>query len=181
MAAEQKLAAVLLLGLLVFAVVSDIRRHRIPNVLILLGLTLALVGQVYAGGFAGLGSGMLGLLIGFSLFLPFYATGGMAAGDVKLMAMAGSFLSPTYAMWMTFFSLIAGGLCGLAIILIRGQLPVTLSRYWAIFLARSYVAPSVDEVAGKPFPYSIAILLGVLLALVWQPFDPLQYWELVIG
>ena len=28
--------------------------------------------------------------------------------------------------------------------------------------ARVYLAPAADEVAGKPFPYSIAILLGTL-------------------
>lgn len=180
MAAEQKFAAVLLLGVLVLAVVSDMRRHRIPNPLVLCGLLLALVGQVYTAGFAGVGSWALGLLIGFGLFVPFYAMGGMAAGDVKLMAMAGSFLTPTHALWMALFSLIAGSLCGLAIILMRGQLLLTLSRYRTVLQARTYVAPAADEVAGKPFPYSIAVLMGVLMALLWRPFDPLQYWQLVI-
>jgi prepilin peptidase CpaA len=31
-----------------------------------------------------------------------------------------------------------------------------------MFKARAYLAPAADEVAGKPFPYSIAILLGTL-------------------
>ena len=102
------------------AVVSDLRRHRIPNMLVLLGLALGLVGQMYSGGVSGLGDGLLGILICFGMFLPMYALGGMAAGDVKLMAMVGSFLPIHFALWAAFFSLIAGGVCGLLIVLVRG-------------------------------------------------------------
>jgi len=162
MSMEQMYPVILLLGLLVTAVVSDIRRHRIPNFLVALGLALGLANQAYAGGISGLGDGALGLLIGFGVFLPLYALGGMAAGDVKLMAMVGSYLTPHNALWTAFFSLIAGGLCGFLIVLFRGQLMQTLARYGLMLRARAYLAPAADEVAGKPFPYSIAILLGTL-------------------
>ena len=66
------------------------------------------------------------MLIGFGVFLPMYAAGGMAAGDVKLMAMAGAFLTPHDALWAAFFSLIAGGACGLLIVLVQGQALQTL-------------------------------------------------------
>jgi prepilin peptidase CpaA len=155
-------AAIVLFGLLVIAVVGDLRRHRIANLLILSGLALGLSTQVHAGGIAGLGSGALGLLVGFGALLPLYALGGMAAGDVKLMAMVGSFLSPQATLWAVLFSLIAGGFCGFLLILARGQLSMTLSRYWLMLRARAYMAPAEDEVAGKPFPYSLAILLGTL-------------------
>jgi prepilin peptidase CpaA len=167
---EQLVVTALLIGLLGIAVVSDLRRHRIPNQLILLGLVLGLAGQTYSGGVSGLGDGLLGILICFALFLPMYALGGMAAGDVKLMAMVGSFLPPHYALWAGFFSLIYGGLCGLLIVLVRGQLFQTLGRYWLILRARAYLAPTADEVAGKPFPYTIAILFGTLNSVYWQLF-----------
>jgi prepilin peptidase CpaA len=162
MSMEQMVPVILLLGLLSVAVVSDLRRHRIPNFLVVLGLTLGLAGQIYMGGISGLGDGALGLLIGFGVFLPLYALGGMAAGDVKLMATVGSFMSPQWALWTAFFSLIAGGLCGLLLVLVCGQVQQTLGRYWLMLQARAYLAPAGDEVAGKPFPYSIAILLGTL-------------------
>ncbi|ERI53974.1 hypothetical protein N878_03045 [Pseudomonas sp. EGD-AK9] len=162
MSMEQMFPVILLLGLLAIAVASDLRRHRIPNLLVVLGLVLGLAGQAYAGGVSGLGDGMLGLLIGFGVFLPLYALGGMAAGDVKLMAMVGSFLAPQYAILAALFSLIAGGLCGLLLVLARGQVQQTLGRYWLMLRARAYVAPAADEIVGKPFPYSIAILLGTL-------------------
>lgn len=172
MSMEQLVATVVLIGLLGVAVVSDLRRHRIPNQLILVGLALGLAGQTYSGGISGMGDGLLGLLIGFALFLPMYALGGMAAGDVKLMAMVGSFLPPHFALWAVFFSLLWGGLCGFLIVLVRGQLFQTLGRYRLMFRARAYMAPSSNEVAGKPFPYSVAILLGTLNSV---------YWQLVVG
>ncbi len=168
MSTEQLVATVVLIGLLGVAVVSDLRRHRIPNLLILVGLVLGLLSQTYSGGVSGLGDGLLGLLIGFGMFLPMYALGGMAAGDVKLMAVAGSFLPPHFALWAGFFSLIYGGVCGLLIVLVRGQLLQTVGRYWLILRARAYFAPSADEVAGKPFPYTVAILLGTLNSVYWQ-------------
>ena len=162
------LSMVLLIGLLGVAVVSDLLRHRIPNMLVLLGLALGLISQMYSGGVSGLGDSLLGILICFALFLPMYAFGGMAAGDVKLMVMVGSFLPFHYALWAAMFSLIAGGMCGLLIVLFRGQLRQTLGRYWLILRAQAYLAPTSDEVAGKPFPYSIAILIGTLNSVYWQ-------------
>ncbi|MBT2338885.1 MULTISPECIES: A24 family peptidase [Pseudomonas] len=168
MSMELLVSTLLLLGLLGVAVVSDLLRHRIPNLLVLLGLALGLASQVYSGGISGLGDSLLGVLICFALFLPMYVTGGMAAGDVKLMTMVGSFLPFHYALWAALFSLIAGGACGFLVVLARGQLLRTLGRYWLIVRAQAYLAPEPDEVAGKPFPYSIAILVGTLNSVYWQ-------------
>ncbi|MBI6899512.1 prepilin peptidase [Pseudomonas putida] len=170
MGIEQSIVIATLLGLLGTAVLSDLRWHRIPNFLVLLGLALGLTSQVSILGALGLGHWALGMTIGFAVFLPMYAFGGMAAGDVKLMAMVGAFLTPHDALWAALFSLIAGALCGLLIVLARGQAQQTVGRYWLMFRARAYMAPAVDEVAGKPFPYSVAVLLGTLTSVFWLPF-----------
>lgn len=169
MSTESLFAIVVLLGLLGIAVVGDLRNHRIPNMLILLGLGLGLAGQVYSAGLTGLGYGVVGMFIGFAVFVPMYALGGMAAGDVKLMAMVGTFLTPHEALSAALLSLVAGGVCGMLIVLVRGQLKQTLQRYWLILTAQAYFAPEADEVAGKPFPYSVAILSGTLVSLFGLP------------
>ncbi|MDE3739685.1 prepilin peptidase [Pseudomonas resinovorans] len=169
MPAESLFAIVVLLGLMGYAVVSDLRQHRIPNRLILAGLLLGLAGQTYGAGLTGLGDAALAVVIGFSIFIPIYALGGMAAGDVKLMAMVGAFLSPGVAIWAALYSLIAGGLCGLLLVLARGQAKQTLARCWLMLKVRTYLAPGEDEVAGKPFPYAVAILIGTLVSLLWLP------------
>ncbi len=169
MSTESLFAIVVLLGLLGIAVVGDLRNHRIPNMLILLGLGLGLAGQVYSAELTGLGYGVVGMFIGFDVFVPMYALGGMAAGDVKLMAMVGTFLTPHEALSAALLSLVAGGVCGMLIVLVRGQLKQTLQRYWLILTAQAYFAPEADEVAGKPFPYSVAILSGTLVSLFGLP------------
>lgn len=167
MSMEQLLVVLCLLGLLVVAVAIDVHRHRVPNNLVMLGLVLGAATQAYAGGFSGLAEGGLGLLTGFALFLPLYLLGGMAAGDVKLMAMVGLFLDPYSAMWAALLSVMAGSVIGLAIILLCGQLGRTATRYLLMARARSYLSPEPGEVAAKAFPYSIAILVGTLASLYW--------------
>ena len=105
----------LILLLLVFqAAASDLAWRRIPNVLVLAGLLLALVLHWrLGGGSALLAQGVAGAGVGFLLFLPMYALGGMAAGDVKLVAMAGSFVGPWQALQLALLSAVAGGLLAL--------------------------------------------------------------------
>lgn len=167
MSVEQLLVVLCLLGLLVGAVAIDVHRHRVPNYLVMLGLVLGVVTQAYAGGFSGLAEGGLGLLTGFALFLPMYLLGGMAAGDVKLMAVVGLFLDPYSAMWAALLSVMAGSVIGLVIILLCGQMGRTATRYLLMARARSYLSPEPGEVAAKAFPYSIAILVGTLASLYW--------------
>ncbi|MCY1309200.1 hypothetical protein D9M70_592730 [compost metagenome] len=83
--------------------------------------------------------------------------------------MVGAFLSPGVAIWAALYSLMAGGLCGLLMILARRQLKQTLVRYWLMLKLRCYLAPGAEEVAGSPFPYAIAIFLGTLASLFWLP------------
>ncbi|MFD2884543.1 prepilin peptidase [Pseudomonas lini] len=68
MSMELLVSTVVLLGLLGVAVVSDLLRHRIPNMLVLLGLALGLVSQTYSGGVSGLSDSLLGMLICFAFF-----------------------------------------------------------------------------------------------------------------
>ncbi len=55
MSSQGWISTLLLLALLGLAAISDLRRHRIPNLLILLGLALGLAGQFFVSGLAGLG------------------------------------------------------------------------------------------------------------------------------
>lgn len=110
----------LLPGILAPAVYSDLHSHRIPNKLIILGLLVALAFQLAASATQGLWSGLLGAVIGLACFMPFYAMRAMGAGDVKLMAVVGFFMSPMGALYAALFSLLAGGLGALVYLMWRG-------------------------------------------------------------
>ena len=174
--ATYHISTLLLLGLLLAAALVDMRRHRVPNLISLGGLVIALGLNTWLLGLGtqGLLSALGGVLVALLIFLPFYAMGGMGAGDVKLMAMVGAFVDPRHAMLAAGLSLAAGSLMGLAILLYRRGALLMARRYASTFQCLavtgkwSYVPPSVDEPAAVRFPYAIAIALGTLATLWWS-------------
>lgn len=159
----------LISALLLGAVIYDLVSHRLPNYFLLLGLIVAFGWQAWAAGWSGVGAGGAGLLTGFALFVPLYALGGMAAGDVKLMAVVGSFLGVTGTLWAGAYSLMAGGILGVLYLLYRGSLGKFLVRYWAMATTRSHIPAEETDAARHRFPYAIAIAIGTLLSLFWTP------------
>lgn len=151
------------------AVVSDVLSHRLPNHYLLLGLSLAVALQVSSAGWLGVMNSGAGLLAGFAVFLPFYLRQGMAAGDVKLMAVVGAFLGGNAALWASAYSLMAGSILGLIYLLYRGHLGRFVVRYWAIFALRSHIPAEDDDAARHRFPYALAIAAGAMASLYWKP------------
>src|SRR4051812_43357504 len=90
--------------------ISDIRSRRIPNQAI---VGLAALGVVYSVAVLSLGPGLaragLGMLVGFALWIPFYALRMLGAGDVKLFAAAGCWLAPGHLVCAPPGSALAGG------------------------------------------------------------------------
>ena len=165
----QPVAAVLLLLGLAAAVFIDCRSHRIPNRLVML-IALAGIGMRFIqGGIAVLPDAAGGLAVGFAALLPFYLLGGMAAGDVKLMAAAGIWLGIERAAWAVAATLLAGGLLGVAfalwMVLFRTQLAP------GAVASMIFVAPRelLRCVRGLRFPYAIAVAIGVITSLLWRP------------
>src|ERR1022692_3110667 len=105
---SQAANVILLPGILAPAVDADLRQHRIPNPLIIIGLILGFAFQLAAGAAHGVWWGLLGAALGLVCFMPFYALRAMGAGDVKLMAVVGFFLGPKGLLYAVVFSLLAG-------------------------------------------------------------------------
>jgi len=102
------------LGVLLTAVVwNDITTHRIENVSVLAILLLGLLSQLLAEGVPGIVQWLAGMAVGLGFLLPFYIGGGMAAGDVKLLAAVGSVLGPIPAVLAGGVTLFAGAALGM--------------------------------------------------------------------
>lgn len=100
-----------LLLVLITAAIIDWKTFRIPNWLsgsgIIFGLSYNAAFPPYLH--AGWGWAPTGMLIGFLVTIPFYSIRVIGAGDVKLMAMVGSFLGPGGTLYaLLFTSIIAG-------------------------------------------------------------------------
>ncbi|TFW31664.1 prepilin peptidase, partial [Massilia horti] len=122
---------------------------------------------------AALGASLLGALAGLLMFLPLYALGGTAAGDVKLMATVGAFVGAAGAFEISVLSWCAGGVMGLAIVLVKGRLRPALANVLALLRPlwqRARGIPAVPEPLPAPsvgtMPYGLAIAVATLFALV---------------
>ena len=155
------------------AVVCDLRTRRIPNVLTLGGAALALAAGLTAGGTSGLAQAVGGWLLGAILFFPFFALGGMGAGDVKLIAALGAWLGPVNAVWLAIFSSMAGGAIGLLVALSAGYLRQAATNIWLMLLhwrtAGLSPVPGITlrETTAPRLAYALPIMIGVVLTL-WR-------------
>ena len=159
----------LMLGL---AVWRDVRRHRIDNWITFPGVLLALGLQLWLAGMAGAAHALGGLLIGLSVLLPFHVFGGMAAGDVKLMAAAGAFLGPMDTLFAAAAALLAGCLLALGVLIARGTLRDGLGHVGRQLvlgtMTHVWVPAAPGTAAAQRFPYAAAIACGCFATVAWR-------------
>lgn len=160
------------------AAVIDVRSFKVHNVLtvplVLSGLLFHAV-QDGAGGFA---FSFLGLLVGFSTLIVFYALGGIGAGDVKLMAGVGAWLGIWLTLDVVIIAGLATGIYSLIVILSSGgwrsvwtnfSILLYRIRTFAIhFGASERVEKVVADVSNRHrrlVPFAAMVLMGVVAVL----------------
>ena len=163
------------------AVETDTRECRIPNVLVLFvlvsGVTLNVLGPVIGRGTPfglapsalGAGDALLGVLVGFALFLPMYMLRAMGAGDVKLMAALGAFAGPVEVIGLGLTILVAGGVLAVVRMLWTRQSRRVLSNMATVF-GGWYTGERFDpatQSVGR-MPYALAFALGLSAYSYWR-------------
>ena len=161
------LVSVALTVVLVAAAWSDLRTRRIPNLLTMSGLVVALVLRGIAGPSAFV-DGLLGTLLAFVLTLPLLTLGVLGGGDAKLLMAIGAFMGPRHFLWAGTVIAIIGGMMAVVDAGRRGVLlPVLFNcgqimKHWATF-GRRGANRSIATVGALTIPYGIAIAAGALL------------------
>ena len=148
-----------LLALLIVALITDLRDRRIPNILVLAGLVIGVAGHVWFSGVTGLVLAASGMCVGLLCLLPFYISGGMGAGDVKLMAMCGAFLGPVHVVVAAVAALVVGGVIG---------------TVWFSMQLRSTESADPQDDADSismnaAIPYALAVSAGAIISLMVAP------------
>jgi prepilin peptidase CpaA len=144
--------------------VSDVRYRRVPNALVaslaILGLLASTLRQPWV---AGLSHGVLGLLAGLALWMPFWLFHMIGAGDVKLFAAAAAWLGPSLVPEAALLAALYGGLAALGMLIVQRGAWLTFVR-----LGHALYAPGIlrdtPGTRGARLPYGVAITAGVLTA-----------------
>lgn len=158
------------LCLVTAAAVTDLRSHRIPNLItgpaLLLGILLALLSD----GLPGLGAAFAGIGVAVGVWIVSLLTGGgMGGGDIKLLGAVGALGGPSFLLQSLTVAILVGGLMALVLALARGRLGEVLSRCgrWIVLRAslHAQVPLSTDD-PGLKLPYALPIALGVLACML---------------
>ncbi len=159
--------------IILIAAMFDIKTRRIPNKLVFSGTLAAIAFHTfYPSGIGALNS-VEGLAVGFASLLPLYMMRAMGAGDVKLMAMVGTFLGPASALGAVITTFIVGGVLAILAatrnkslqrmanniksLMFQGMVGVATGNHRSIEIGSAS--------AGK-LPYGIAIAIGTTIHLL---------------
>lgn len=156
--------------LVMLAAVGDIRRRRIPNVLV---AALAVLGLVYSSlvppSFGGALRGLEGLMIGLICWLPFYVLGWLGAGDVKLSAAVGAWLGPGRSIEASLIAALFGAVLAVVWMLrARGVRNAVETLGIAATLPSVLADAPASNTKARSLPYGVSIALGAL-CVAWIP------------
>ena len=153
---------------------TDVATRRIPNVLTFGAAALALLYYAFTSGLSGLGWATAGWLVGAAVFFPFFALGGMGAGDVKLVAALGAWLGPMGAVKVAIAAAIAGGAVA-AIVMLRQRYVGAavqnlrlLLTHWGVHGLSALPELTLASGQGPRLAYAVPILIGTVGVLWWK-------------
>lgn len=154
------------------AAATDLAARRIPNLLTFGAAAVGLLFHTVEGGLTGFGWAAAGWLVGAAVFFPFFALGGMGAGDVKLVAALGAWLGPLGAVQVAIAAALAGGLVAIVVMLRARYLRTALQNLRLLFLhwGVNGMSPlpelTLASGTGPRLAYAVPILLGTL-GVLW--------------
>jgi prepilin peptidase CpaA len=166
-----------LAALLLVASALDLKARKIPNRLVYTGLILGILCQISLPSGGGVWVSVQGMGLGLAIFLPMYFLRAMGAGDVKLMAMVGSFTGPQLLIGSTLATLVSGGVMAVFVAFEKHEFGhlienIKLMIFDSSVKAASGQLPAPDQpvVSIGKLPYAIAITVGTLGFLFWNQY-----------
>jgi len=166
------LTNVSLLGLLLIASLTDLSRGRIPNNVTFTGIIGAMIFHTAINGSSGLQFWLMGITLGFILLGPWYAMGGIGAGDVKLLMAVGGLVGPGNLMKIFIVASLVGGLWALAIALKGWGLQQTVRRTWIWMKiwhgTGQILTDASQDQRNSLLRYAPVLAVGTLLVQLWR-------------
>jgi prepilin peptidase CpaA len=147
------------------AAIVDLRTRRVPNALTI-SLAAAGIALAAAGvGRVGMAASIAGCVLGAALMLPGHVLGGTGAGDVKLLAAAGTLMGPSVTLRAFVITCLAGGVMAVWVAIGRGRLMKTCGATATLVATAGANAADIESPrSNNRFAYAPAIAVGVMLA-----------------
>jgi len=151
----------ILVAFVVAVVYTDWRYRRIPNAFtypvmaagLVLGALEGVPGEIMA---KGLFDHVAGLVVGFLVAYPFYAMGGLKAGDGKYLMAVGAIRGLGLLLAGAVYGALLGGVIALGFIAVRRLRPANGLSVSTVPVMKTWI------------PYGVALGLGTLLALALE-------------
>lgn len=150
------------------AAFKDLRSSKIPNLVTFPMMLGGLVWHTGINGWNGMGFSAGGLFLGIGIFVIPYISGGMGAGDVKLLGAAGAILGPKSVMTAAVFSVLMGFVYAIVLLIVHHKYSLSLlKRLWAtiksLFLTGQLIffPPGKDE-QQPTLKFGLPIALGTI-------------------
>lgn len=135
---------IILISVFCVAVYMDLRYYKIPNLCVFSGMAFGLImtGMSYSG-LEVLTACVIAAMV-FTVFYPFYLMGGLGAGDIKMLMMAGCFIRyERFAQYLIVTFIAAAMLSAAKILLFRES----RERIWYFvrYLKKAALTGSLDS------------------------------------
>lgn len=161
------------------AACTDAWSFTVPNILTLPLLMSGILYHSVMDGRLGFQTSLAGALLAFAVLILPYASGGMGAGDVKLMAGVGAWVGVPTIIYVLLSSCIAAGIYALVLMLMRGSAKELWLQFRLMGLRRGAVGKHFhgegvesetrrDDRRQRLIPFAAMVALGVLATLVWR-------------
>lgn len=175
-----RIAIIILMTLCVY---FDFRYRKIPNIITMPVIVFGLSYWTVVNKYDGFTFSLIGILVGFLVFLLPYIAGGMGAGDVKLMMAVGALIGWKLTLISALYTAIAGGIIAFGYILIsKSGKDVRIGLFMILIVPLLKLAYRLTGVrkfltwqnkydvekegtSQKYIPYAIPIAIGTFLAV----------------
>lgn len=148
---------------------ADFKTHKIPNRLTMAAMGGGLILRLIIGGLPGLLSGLAGFCMA-AVFVILWLAGALKAGDIKLYMAVGVLGGWRLCLNAAVYSILLGGLAGLAVMLARKSGRQALNRlkqyFIHLFLTRKFYMYQGDQ--SSYFCFGVCIAAGTLAAVFKQ-------------
>lgn len=166
----------------IVAAYIDGKQLKVPNAItfpmIIAGWLYSSMAYAMAGDawYVGLGWSLAGTAVGLACLYPFYAIGGMGAGDVKMLAAIGAWVHCSLTFYAFGLTTIIGALLSVLMIVFSQSARKHYNQFFTIFneIVTIRNPDALSEIAAarkstmRLLPYGIPIAIGTILHFAWM-------------